>query len=51
MSDKPLQQTGNLKKFPDSKIYINVENLKKGCYELYIINKSKLIKRTSFKKK
>jgi len=36
---------------PDNKIYINVNHLEKGDYELNIINKNKLIVKTSFKKK
>jgi len=32
------------------KILINVENLEKGNYELIIIEKGKVIKKTAFKK-
>ena len=41
---------GNLEKLPQKKIYINVNYLEKGNYELYIIHNNKLIIKTSFKK-
>ncbi len=41
---------GNLKYFPKKKIYINVNHLEKGNYELYIIHNNKLIIKTTFKK-
>lgn len=37
--------------FPSNKIYINVNNMEKGEYEINIINKNKLIVKTTFKKK
>lgn len=41
----------NIDHLPDKKIYINVNHLEKGNYELNIINNNKLITKTSFKKK
>lgn len=37
--------------FSDRKIYLNVNHLEKGDYELNVINKNKLIVKTTFKKK
>lgn len=42
---------GKLNKVPSDKIYLNVNNLKKGLYTLKIINKNKVIKKTKFNKK
>lgn len=36
---------------PSNKIFINVNKMEKGDYELNIINQNKLIKKTTFKKK
>ncbi len=41
---------GQLPQIPDKKIYLNVNALEKGDYELKIINKNKIIKKTTFKK-
>ena len=41
---------GNIKKLPYTKIYINVNYLVEGPYELNIIYKNKIIKKTKFKK-
>lgn len=41
----------NINQFFDKKIYINVNHLEKGDYELRVINKNKLIVKTTFKKK
>lgn len=41
---------GNLEYFPKKKIYINVNHLEKGNYELHIVHKNKLIIKTTFKK-
>ena len=41
----------NINQFLDKKIYINVNHLEKGDYELRVINKNKLIVKTTFKKK
>ena len=40
-----------LKQFPSTKVYLNVNYLEEGNYELHIIHKNKLIKKTTFKKK
>ncbi len=42
--------SADLEKLTFNKIYINVNHLKKGNYELNIINKNKLITKTNFKK-
>lgn len=36
---------------PSNKIFINVNKMEKGDYELNIIHQNKLIKKTTFKKK
>ena len=41
---------GNVPQVPDQEIYLNVNALAEGTYELKIINKNKVIKKTSFKK-
>ena len=41
---------GNLEKLLQKKIYINVNHLDKGNYELHIIQNNKLILKTTFKK-
>ncbi len=41
---------GELKEALTDKIYLNVNNLKKGSYTLSIINKNKVIQKTTFKK-
>jgi hypothetical protein len=51
MSKKePLKYVAKVDQFPDKKIYINVNHLEKGDYELNVINKNKLITKTHFKK-
>lgn len=47
---KNIQYEGQLEKLPDKKIYINVNHLDKGNYELNIINQNKLIVKTKFNK-
>ncbi len=42
---------GKIDELPDKKIYINVNNLEKGDYEINITHQNKLIKKTTFKKK
>lgn len=42
---------GVLKSMPGFEIYLNVNHLARGKYELKIINKNKVIKRTQFDKK
>jgi CRISPR/Cas system-associated protein Cas5 (RAMP superfamily) len=46
-----LKLETKIEKLPDKKIYINVNHLEKGDYELNIINKNKLIVTTNFKKR
>jgi hypothetical protein len=41
---------GELKETLTNTIYLNVNNLKKGCYTLRIINKNKVIQKVTFKK-
>ncbi|MCD2260948.1 hypothetical protein [Psychroserpens luteolus] len=40
---------GDLKRFTDNKIYINVNYLKKGVYDLHIVYKNKVVKQVTFK--
>ena len=47
---KNIDYEGKIEKLPDKKIYINVNYLEKGNYELNIINKNKLIVKTKFNK-
>lgn len=51
MLKKPVKYESTLEALPSNKIYINVNNMKEGNYELNIINQNKLIKKTTFKKK
>lgn len=51
MNKKQVKYETKIEEFPSNKIYINVNNMEKGNYELSIINKSKLIVKTTFKKK
>jgi len=41
---------GQLPEMPDKEIYLNVNALEDGAYELNIVNKNKIIKKTTFKK-
>lgn len=47
---KYIQYEGHIEKLPDKKIYLNINHLEKGEYELNIINKNKLIVKTKFNK-
>lgn len=47
---KKIQYEGQIEKLPDKKIYLNINHLEKGEYELNIINKNKLIIKTKFNK-
>ncbi len=49
-SSKSKQYLGKIKCLSSYKIYLNIEYLDKGNYELNIINKNKLIKKTQFDK-
>lgn len=40
-----------VEKLPDKIIYLNINHLEKGDYELNIINQKKVIKKTTFNKK
>lgn len=42
--------SGNLPTVPDQKIYLNVNALEYGEYELTIINNNKAIKKITFRK-
>ncbi len=48
---KKKRYEGKLNEVPSDKIYLNVNNLKKGVYTLKIINKNKVIMKTKFNKK
>lgn len=51
MAQKKITYEAKIDHFPTNKIYINVNNMEKGDYEINIINQNKLIKKTTFKKK
>lgn len=51
MPKKEIKYEAKIDKLPSNKVYINVNHLEKGEYELNIINKNKLISKTTFKKK
>lgn len=48
---KKYEYEGKLEKMPSQKILININHLEKGEYELNIIHKNKILKKTNFKKK
>lgn len=50
MEKKSNKYKGELPPMLDHKIYLNVNALKKGEYELKIIDKNKIIKKITFKK-
>ena len=50
MPQKKMKYEAKIDQLPSNKIYININNMEKGEYELNIINKNKLIKKTTFKK-
>ena len=41
---------GSLDDIPENQIYLNIDSLKDGSYELKILHKNKIIKKTTFKK-
>ena len=41
---------GHLPKMPEGEIYLNVTRLDDGDYELTIMDKNKVIKKTTFRK-
>lgn len=47
---KPKKYEGKLPELPSSEIYLNIDHLEEGIYELKIIHKNKIIHKTSFKK-
>ena len=51
MLEKKRKFDSKIEELPSNKIYINVNKMEKGNYELNIINQNKLIKKTCFKKK
>jgi len=51
MPKLPTTYEAKIENLTSKKIYINVNHLEKGDYELNIINKNKLIIKTAFKKK
>lgn len=52
MSDKKkIKYVAKIEELPSKTIYINVNHLEKGNYELNIIQKNKLILKTTFIKK
>jgi len=50
MKKKRSSLSGKLPPVPDQEIYLNVNALKDGEYELKIIHNNKIIKKTTFKK-
>jgi len=48
---KGTKYEGKIEELPGKKIYINVNHLKKGEYELNIVHKNKVVNKTNFKKK
>lgn len=48
---KSSSYEGKLNTLPDKKIYININHLEKGDYELNIIHHKKIIVKTTFNKK
>ncbi|MEC4005751.1 hypothetical protein OX283_013855 [Flavobacterium sp. SUN052] len=50
-SQKKMKYETKIEQLPANKIYINVNKMEKGDYEINIINQNKLIKKTTFKKK
>ena len=50
MPKKEIKYETKIDKLPSNKVYLNVNYLEKGEYELNIINKNKLISKTTFKK-
>jgi hypothetical protein len=51
MRKNALKYESKIDELPSNKIYINVNNMKEGNYELNIVHKKILIKKTTFKKK
>jgi hypothetical protein len=51
MPQKKITYESRIEQLPSNKIYLNINKMEKGEYELNIINQNKLIKKTTFKKK
>ena len=51
MPQKKMTYESKIDQLPSNKIFINVNKMEKGDYELNIIHQNKLIKKTTFKKK
>ena len=51
MPQKKITYESKIEQLPSNKIYLNINKMEKGEYELNIINQNKLIKKTTFKKK
>ncbi len=47
---KIIGYEAKIEKLPDKKIFLNINAMEKGDYELNIIHQNKLIKKTTFKK-
>lgn len=47
---KKTKYVGKIEELPSKSIYLNINHLEKGDYELSIIHQNKLIKKTTFKK-
>jgi hypothetical protein len=51
MPQKKIKYEAKIEQLPSHKIFLNVNKMEKGDYELNIVHENKLIKKTSFKKK
>ncbi|WP_165396018.1 hypothetical protein [Flavobacterium sp. J27] len=51
MPKKPTKYEAKIENIATNKIYLNINHLENGEYELNIIHKNKLITKTTFKKK
>jgi len=47
---KPTRYKGEIESLPEKIIYINVNHLEKGNYQLDIIHKNKVLTKAAFKK-
>jgi hypothetical protein len=50
MKKKGKVYEGEIEELTSNKIYLNINNLKKGKYKLRIVNKNKIIKNIDFNK-
>jgi len=51
MPQKKIVYESRINQLPSNKIYLNINKMEKGDYELNIVSQNKLIKKTTFKKK